>query len=188
MLSSGWDNRTVRYLALFAVLLLSGCTKNIDNKEAVQDGVRKGVAKRGIDVNQMDVNVTNVAFHGGTADATVSFAAKGGPSNAPITVNYQLERIKDEWVIKGRTPMNTLGHTQGSELPGEGSGRGATGNLATSPDGHLMPNNAGKQPMDKGYGTMTDSSGTAEVPPGHAATRNTPSSTPGQGAKPGPKQ
>ena len=151
------------------MLFLSGCAKNIDNKEAVQEGVRKGVAKRGIDVNQMDVNVTSVSFHGNLADATVAFAAKGSPSASGVTVNYQLERIKDEWVVKSRAPVTTLGHTQGSELPGKGSGEGAIGNLATSPDGHLMPDTTGKQPLDKNFGTMTDSTSAAPLPPGHPA-------------------
>jgi len=158
-------------LNVACALVLGGCAKNIDNKEAVQDGVRKGVATRGIDPNQMDVNVTSVQFHGNTADATVQFAPKGQPAGG-LSVNYQLERVKDEWVVKGRSPMNTLGHTQGSELPGKGSGAGATGNLANSPDGHLMPNNGGKQPLDKGYGTMTDSTSGAALPPGHPATGN----------------
>lgn len=104
-------------LALSLFLLLSGCAKNIDTKEAVQDGVRKGVAKRGIDVDQMDVTVTSVSFHGNTADATVAFAAKGSPANTGVSVNYQLERIKDEWVVKSRAPMNAAGHTQGGPLP-----------------------------------------------------------------------
>ena len=103
---------------LFLFLLLSGCAKNIDTKEAVQDGVRKGVAKRGIDVDQMDVNVTSVSFHGKTADATVAFAVKGSPATSGVSVNYQLERVKDEWVVKSRAPMNAAGHTQGGALPG----------------------------------------------------------------------
>ncbi len=166
------------FIAVAGALVLGGCAKNIDNKEAVQDGIRKGVATRGIDPNQMDVNVTSVQFHGNTADATVQFAAKGQPAGGGLTVNYQLERVKDEWVVKGRSPMNTLGHTQGSELPGKGSTAGSPGNLASSPDGHLMPNNGGKQPLDKGSGTMTDSNSGAALPPGHPAT----------GSGSGPKQ
>jgi len=183
----------VRYKSLLfgtitCALVLTGCAKNIDNKEAVQDGVRKGVAKRGIDPKQMDVNVTSVQFHGNTADATVAFAAKGQPTGGGVTVNYELERVKDEWVVKTRAPLSTLGHTQGSELPGKGSGEGAIGNLATSPDGHMMPNNAGKQPLDKGFGAMTDSSGGMQVPPGHPAVGGSPHSAPGSGATNGPKQ
>ncbi len=102
--------------ALPLFLLLSGCAKNIDTKEAVQDGVRKGVAKRGIDVEQMDVNVTSVSFHGNIADATVAFAAKGSPANTGVTVSYQLERVKDEWVVKTRAPMSAAGHTQGGAI------------------------------------------------------------------------
>lgn len=147
-------------------LILAGCAKNIDNKEAVQEGVRKGVAKRGIDPNQMDINVTSVQFHGNTADATVAFAAKGQPSGGGLTVNYELERVKDEWVVKSRAPMSTMGHTQGAELPGMGSGHGATGNLATSPDGHLAPNSSGAAPLPPGHPAVGGASagGTASGP------------------------
>jgi len=148
-------------------LVLTGCAKNIDTKEAVQDGVRKGVTKRGIDPNQMDVDVTSVQFHGSTADATVSFRAKGQPAGGGLTVNYTLDRVHDEWVVKSRAPMNTMGHTQGSELPGTGGSAGAIGNLATSPDGHATPNTGG----------------TAPLPPGHPAVGGSgqPGSGPGSG-------
>ncbi len=117
---------------LCGALILAGCAKNIDNKEAVQEGVRKGVSKRGIDPNQMDITVTSVQFHGNTADATVAFAAKGQPSGGGLTVNYELERVKDEWVVKSRAPMSTMGHTQGAELPGTGGG----GQGGALPPGH----------------------------------------------------
>lgn len=157
------------FAGVACALLLGACAKNIDNKEAVQDGVRKGVAKRGIDPNQMDVNVTSVQFHGNTADATVQFAAKGQPVGGGLTVNYQLERVKDEWVVKARAPMNTIGKSGHSELAGQSGSAGATGDLASSPDGHMMPHNGGKQPLDKGFGTMTDSNSGATLPPGHPA-------------------
>ena len=174
------------FAAGLGALVVTGCAKNIDNKEAVQDGVRKGVAKRGIDPNQMDVNVTSVQFHGNTADATVSFAAKGQPAGGGVTVNYELERVKDEWVVKTRAPLSTMGHTQGSELPGKGGSAGAMGNLATSPDGHMSPSNGGKEPLDKGFGAVTDSGG-AQVPPGHPAVAN-PHAAAGSGTTGGTKQ
>ncbi|MDQ6677543.1 MAG: hypothetical protein M3Z09_09635 [Acidobacteriota bacterium] len=164
--------------AALAALSLAGCAKNIDNKEAVQEGVRKGVAKRGIDVNQMDVNVTAVSFHGNTADATVAFAPKGTPASNGVTFNYQLEHVKDEWIIKGRSALDTMGHSGVGELPGKGGASGAPGNLASSPDGHLMPSNRGKQPLDSAYGTETNGSGGVPLPAGHPAVKS-PSANPG---------
>jgi hypothetical protein len=137
--------------SMACALVLAGCAKNIDNKEAVQEGVRKGVVKRGIDPNQMDVDVTSVQFHGSTADATVSFRAKGQPAGGGLTVNYTLDRVKDEWVVKSRAPMSTMGHTQGSELPGTGGSAGAIGDLAISPDGHATPNTGGTAPLPPGH-------------------------------------
>ncbi len=126
--------RTASFAALVFLntLFLTSCAKNIDNKDAVQEGVRKGVAQRGIDVNQMDVNVTSVNFHGKTADATVAFAAKGSPASTGVSVNYQLERVKDEWVVKSRAPMSGVGHT------------GATGGAGALPPGHPSMESPGR--------------------------------------------
>jgi hypothetical protein len=99
---------------LIAVLALAGCSKNIDNKDAVAASVKKYVAGKGINVDQMNVNVNTVSFHGNQADAQVAFVPKGGGSG--VSANYQLERVKDEWVVKSRSTMNTLDHTRG--MPG----------------------------------------------------------------------
>ena len=149
--------------SMVCALVLTGCAKNIDTKEAVQDGVRKGVAKRGIDPNQMDVDVTSVQFHGSTADATVSFRAKGQPAGGGLTVNYTLDRVHDEWVVKSRAPMNTMGHTKGSELPGTGGSAGAIGNLTNSPDGHATPNTGGTAPLPPGHPAVGSGPGSGTV-------------------------
>jgi hypothetical protein len=117
----GWHNRIVKQARIFLIsaLFLAGCTKNIDNKEAVQAGVRKYVSGKGINVDQMDVNVNTVSFHGAQADATVAFAPKGGGSG--VSANYQLERVKDEWVVKSRSPMGPTGHAGGQLPPGHGT-------------------------------------------------------------------
>lgn len=120
MRSWGCHNRNVKYASfpLALALVLGGCAKNIDNKEAVQAGVKKYVAGKGINVDQMDVNVNTVTFHGTKAEAAVAFAPKGGGSG--VATNYQLEREKDEWVVKSRSAMNTLDHTRG--VPGNPDG------------------------------------------------------------------
>ena len=58
-----------------AALLLAGCAKNIDNPEAVKEGIVKDIAKK-VDVGNMDVNVDSVSFRDSGADATVSFLAE----------------------------------------------------------------------------------------------------------------
>jgi hypothetical protein len=101
-----------------AALMLAGCSKNIDNPEAVKEGVIKDIAKK-VDVQSMDVNVDSVSFREKEADAKVSFRPKGAPASQSITMNYQLERQGDEWHIKGRSMMNHEGAAaQGTMPPG----------------------------------------------------------------------
>ncbi len=128
-------------ILLATALVLAGCTKNIDNKEAVQTAVAKYVSGKGINVDQMQVNVNSVSFHGGQADATVAFVPKGGGPG--VTAKYQLERVQDVWMVKGRSGMSTLDHTQGSELPGEQGPAGLPGSRVSPgqqlPPGHGNP-------------------------------------------------
>lgn len=121
MLFGGWHNRIVKQarILLISALFLAGCAKNIDSKEAVQAGVRKYVSGKGINVEQMEVNVNTVSFHGAQADATVVFNPKGGGSG--VSATYSLERVKDEWVVKSRSPMGPVGHTGGQLPPGHGT-------------------------------------------------------------------
>jgi hypothetical protein len=124
----GWHNRNVKHarILLISALALAGCAKNIDNKEAVQAGVRKYVSGKGINVDQMDVNVNSVSFHGSQADASVAFVPKGGGSG--VTANYQLERVRDEWVVKSRSAMSTADHAPGTQVPpGHGNPDGTLG-------------------------------------------------------------
>jgi hypothetical protein len=85
-----------------AVLCLAGCSKNIDNVEAVKEGVIKDIAKK-VDVGAMDVSVDSVSFREKEADAQVSFRPKGGGGSQAIVMNYSLERQGDEWHIKSRS-------------------------------------------------------------------------------------
>ncbi len=137
-----------------AALILAGCAKNIENREAVQSAVTKYVSTHsGINVDQMDVNVTNVTFHDNNADATVAFVPKGSPAGSGVTFKYQLERVKDEWEVKSRSGMeNAHTGTGGSELPGKQGTAGEKGAMTNSPDGHSMPTAPGHPPLDGAYG------------------------------------
>jgi hypothetical protein len=130
---------------LAALVFLSGCRKDIQNKEAVRQGVLNYLAKRS-DLTAMDVAVSNVSFHKDEAAATVHFQAKGSPDpGAGMEIKYILERKGDQWVVKGRSSMAGSAHG-GESLPGGG----AAGQL---PPGH---------PTVPGTGA-----GTPALPPGH---------------------
>lgn len=121
------------------VALLGGCKKNIDNNDAVKQGISTYLAKRS-DLLTMDVNVTSVAYKGDEATATVRFQAKGNNSpTAGMSMQYVLERKGNQWVVKGRAG----GEAHGGVPPGApeaapvpGANGGSIGAMPSMPPGH----------------------------------------------------
>ena len=123
------------------VALLGGCKKNIDNNDAVKQGINAYLSKRG-DLLAMDINVTSVAYRGDEATATVRFQAKGNSSpTAGMSMEYVLERKGNQWVVKGRAggdahtgmPQGAPGGSPGGPPQDSGGSLGAMPNL---PNGH----------------------------------------------------
>ncbi len=107
----------------FAIVFFVGCKKDIQNQDAVRQGVMTYLSKRS-DLLAMDVSVTSVAFRQDEATAQVHFQAKGNRSPAAgMTMQYVLERKDGQWVVKGRT--------------GADAAHGATGNPTSG--GNLVP-------------------------------------------------
>jgi hypothetical protein len=103
---------------------LGSCAKDINNKEAVREAVLKRITSRGdLNMNSMDIEISNVSFQGKTAEATVAFKAKGS-TEAMMNVAYKLEREGDAWVVKSGGSSGgdagAGGHAGGS--PGGGGG------------------------------------------------------------------
>jgi hypothetical protein len=110
-------------LALFA-LILAGCAKKNDTPEAVRQGVIRDLTGSGhFDMKKMDVIVDSVSFRDKEADATVTFAPKGGSAADGMAMKYVMERHDDgKWYIKSRSASDT------------GAVHGASG--STMPPGH----------------------------------------------------
>ncbi len=104
-----------------AVLVLAACSKNIQNPEAVKEGVIDYLKQRaptmGLDMSAMDVNVGSISFEKDIARANVSFVPKGMPDGGGMSMDYVLERKGDKWAVKGRqvSPGNSHGD---QPLPG----------------------------------------------------------------------
>ena len=155
------------FLAAIALCLsiagLIGCGKNIDDKEAVRQGVVNYLAKRS-DFLAMDVSVTSVAFHQDEATANVHFQAKGNSApGAGMNMQYVLERKGSEWVVKGRAGSGNAhtGLPQGGAgsigaMPQGGSGSGSIGAMPQLPQGHPSVPSGGATPS-------------GPLPPGHPA-------------------
>jgi hypothetical protein len=122
----------VRKLAgVAAALLLAGCSRDIQNTEAVRQGVisylNEHQAQTGLDMNMMQVDVTSVSFQGGTqARAAVHFRPKG-TADGGMSMNYVLDRKGDKWVVRGKTDNGVNPH--GAQPPPEAGS-------STLPPGH----------------------------------------------------
>jgi hypothetical protein len=114
-------------------LILGGCAQKNDTPEAVKQGVVRDLAKK-FDMSKMDVIVDSVSFRDKEADATVTFAVKGGSASQGMTMNYVMERHDDgQWYIKSRASATTPGE------PAVGSpdaATSATGSQSSLPPGH----------------------------------------------------
>jgi hypothetical protein len=165
-------NRTVRTSTILAAVLgvaaalLSGCKKDIQNTEAVRQGVMNYLAKRS-DLLAMDVKVTSVAYRQDEATATVRFQAKGNNSpNAGMTMEYVLERKGGQWAVKGRAGSDAhTGAPQG--VPGA-PGAGGSGSLDAMPQ-TLPP---GHPSVGGGDGSGSIGAMPRTLPPGHPSTGN----------------
>jgi len=130
-------------LILFAV----ACKSKNDEKEAIRAGVIKHLAALNmLNLNNMDVNVTQATVNGDQAQAQVEIRAKGGdPSGNAMQIGYALEKRGEEWVVLKSTGMGGgMQHPGPGEAPSAGSAPGAmppghpsvTGGSGQKPAGH----------------------------------------------------
>jgi hypothetical protein len=108
-------------LVAAALVVLAGCAKNIQNPDAVKQGVMDYLKDRastmGLNVDAMDANITSVSFQKDVARASVAFVVKGMPGGGGMNMDYVLDRKGDKWVVRGR--QVSPGNAHGSEaLPG----------------------------------------------------------------------
>jgi hypothetical protein len=147
-------------VASLSIALLSGCKKDIENDDAVRQGIMNYLSKRP-DLLSMDVNVTSVAYRQDEATATVKFQAKGNNSpGASMTMQYVMERKGNEWNVKGRAGANEHG---ANGLPQDAPAGGSIGAMPnTAPPSTAMP------PGHPSVGTGAPGAApTGALPPGH---------------------
>jgi hypothetical protein len=97
-------------LAVLAITALTACSRAPQNKEAVRQAVIEHVSKNaGLDMSQMDVDVTAVSFKDKDANATVSFRPKGS-GDPGMRMNYTLQAKGNRWEVVKRTDSSTNPH------------------------------------------------------------------------------
>jgi len=110
-------NLVILRCTLALILCLAACNRGNTDKEAVRQGIVDHVSKAGLNMGAMELTVGSVEFNGDKANATVSFAAKGSPASAGMSIQYQLERQAGKWVVVGRKDAGGSPHGGGA-MPG----------------------------------------------------------------------
>lgn len=112
-------------------LLIAGCSRNIQNQEAVRQGVIDAVASK-VNLAAMDVSITAVTFKGKEADAMVDFRAKGAAPGTGMQMRYTLENKSGKWVVKQKSDSGG-GNPHGAGAPAGGSPQMPTGHPPVDP-------------------------------------------------------
>jgi hypothetical protein len=128
---------------ILLILGLAGCHRGVENNDAVRQGVLDYLATKGMTAAAMDINVTAVKYSGDTADATVTFAAKG-TGVGQMTIQYHLALKDNKWSVVGKQGASQHGAGQlprGAAMPGGAMPGGANphGTMAAPGGGGKMP-------------------------------------------------
>jgi hypothetical protein len=151
-------------IVIAAVLALVSCSRDIQNTEAVKQGVVDYLNGRssqlGLNIEAMKIDVTSVSFRAGDeAHATVMFSPKGMEGAGGMTMSATLDKKGSRWVVRGHLESGGASpHGAGGLPPNPSDGQGASPSPGALPPGH--------PPIGSGGSPSSGSSGVA-LPPGH---------------------
>jgi hypothetical protein len=128
---------------LCIVISMAACHKTTTQSDLIRDGIRQHlVSLKTINLSAMDMNVTNVAINGNTAQAQVEYLPKtGAPPGAGMRVSYSMEKRDGQWfVVKTLAAGGAIDHPDPGSNPHIQSQAKAPGALPNFRD--LIPANS----------------------------------------------
>jgi hypothetical protein len=141
-------------ILLAGIIAAAGCQKQQKTaSDSIREGIRQHLSSLNtLNLSAMDMNITDVAVTGDTAQAQVEYVPKtGAPPGAAMRVSYSLEKRDGQWVVvKTNSLGGAIDHPAAGANPHVQPGQGAVhGNLpnfreiipSTTPDanGALPP-------------------------------------------------
>jgi hypothetical protein len=159
---------------LLAGLMISGCQKKANETDNIRAGIMRHLSSLNtLNLDAMDMSITNVNIQGNQATAMVEFRPKNGaPSGAGMQVSYALEKQGSEWVVvKNEAIGGSINHPPPGSNP------------------HMLTNSPGSGGNSSGMPDLLHpgtSNPNGALPPGHppvnpgtnsGASYNTPSTT-----------
>ncbi len=107
----------VSYLSLAAVLLLTACGNDLKSRENVRQAILSRLQDHsGLDLKNLDVNVTALTFDKDKANATVFFHPKSDSKlDGGMTMKYTLTERDGKWVVA--SVADSQGHGVAGSAP-----------------------------------------------------------------------
>jgi hypothetical protein len=132
----------VRFSVLLFLTALVACNRGAHNDEAIRQGVIDHLAKKGLNVQGMDVALTSVQRNGSDADAAVTISPKGSGAAQGMSFKYHLQERNNAWVVVGAAESGAP--HGGTAAPAEGNPHGgappaAGGGGEKMPDPSSLP-------------------------------------------------
>lgn len=144
--------RAAYILAVIGLLsLFAGCKKQESDADGIRAGINQHLASlKTLNLDAMDMNITNVSVQGNQAQAQVEFRPKtGSPSGGGMQISYSLEKQNGIWVVQSTQAVGVS-----TQHPGPGDPQ-MNGN---SPPSDSLPN----------FRDLVPGSGDSKsLPPGH---------------------
>jgi hypothetical protein len=103
-----------------ALLFAAACKAKLDDQEAIRLGVVKHLSSvQGLNLPNMEINVTQYSVERNVATAQVEIRAKGADAAAgSMQLAYSLEKRGGEWVVVKSAPAGgSLQHPATGEMP-----------------------------------------------------------------------
>lgn len=134
-----------------AVLLSFGCKKQQSDADGIRAGINQHLASlKTLNLDAMDMNVTNYSVQGNQAQAQVEFRPKGsGPQAAAMQISYTLAKQNGAWVVQN---SEAVGVPMQHSSPGENPPGRSTSPSGSLPDfRNLVPNDDNSNSLPPGH-------------------------------------
>jgi hypothetical protein len=83
------------------LLIAAACNRGNQNKEAIRQGVLDHLKGSSLNLSAMDMDVTDIQFHGSNAEAAVTFKPKGMTVAQGMVLHYQMQEKDGRWAVVG---------------------------------------------------------------------------------------
>ena len=145
--------RTAFFLPVIGFFVFfAGCKKQESDADAIRSGINQHLSSlKTLNLDAMDMNITNVSIQGNEAQAKVEFKPKtGATQGGGMQVAYSLEKQNGIWVVQNTQPAGgSIQHPASGENPQMNETSPASGDLPNFRD--LVPGGGSSNSLPPGH-------------------------------------